>query len=281
MAIVESNGASLYSEIHGAGEPLLCIMGLGGNIHFWEFQIPAFAARYRTIAFDNRGAGRSTKPAGPYTMQLMADDAIAVLDAAGVRRAHVIGISMGGMIAQDLILRYPERVGSLVLACTFARPDSTTRDIADKGSAGTGLPSPFTMMQGGGFDLSTVDVKQVFRFMMSMILTPEFIQREKDWLRSLLERAQEYGFSVEAFLAQVSAVMNHDAAERLKEVKAPVLVMTGTADSLVPPHHSDELAQLIPGAKLVKIEGGTHGFNVERKDEFNRVVLDFLAEHPL
>jgi 3-oxoadipate enol-lactonase len=281
MATVEHNGASLYYEVHGEGEPLLCIMGLGGNIHFWEFQIPAFAEKYRTIAFDNRGAGRSSKPAGPYTMQQLADDAIAVLDAVGVTRAHVIGISMGGMIAQDLVLRYPERVGALVLAATFARPDDSTRRIGDQGSAQTGAPSPMQMLRGTNIDTSQLDPKKMFRFMMSMILTPEFIEREKPWLRGLLEKAQAYGFSMDAFLAQVSAIMNHDAAERLKQVQKPTLVITGSADILVPPHHSDELAQLIPGAQLLKIEGGTHGFNVERKEEFNRAVLEFLQRHSL
>jgi pimeloyl-ACP methyl ester carboxylesterase len=271
MATIERNGVSLYYEIHGSGDPLLCIMGLGGNIHFWEFQVGAFAERYRTIVFDNRGAGRSDKPGGPYTMQLLADDAVSVLDAAGVERAHVIGISMGGMIAQDLVLRYPDRVGALILAATFARPDEGTRKAAADGSSRV----------GGGLDLKSLDPKQLFRFMMTMILTPEFIQREKPWLRSLLERAQAYGFSVEAFLAQVAAVMNHDAAEGLREVRAPALILTGTNDLLVPPHHSDELARLIPGAELVRVEGGTHGFNVERRDEFNRIVLDFLARHPL
>jgi 3-oxoadipate enol-lactonase len=281
MPMLDRANESLYYEVHGEGDPLLCIMGLGGNIHFWEFQIPAFAERYRTIAFDNRGAGRSDKPAGPYTMQLLADDAIALLDAVGVERAHVIGISMGGMIAQDLVLRYPSRVGSLVLAATFARPDDKARTLAVEGSAQVGAPSPLSMLQGGTMDLSTIDLKQLFKFMMTLILTPEFIQREKPWLRSLLERAQQYGFSPEAFMAQVSAILNHDAAEKLRELKTPTLVMTGTADVLVPPHHSDELAALIPGATLVRIEGGTHGFNVERKEEFNKVVLDFLREHPL
>jgi pimeloyl-ACP methyl ester carboxylesterase len=229
--------------------------------------VPSFAARHRTIVFDNRGAGRSDKPAGPYTIQLLADDAVHMLDTVGAKRAHVIGISMGGMIAQDLVLRYPDRVGALVLACTFARPDETTRR-----TQGSGLG----MMKGGDFD-----PRQIFKFMMSLVLSPEFIEREKPWLRGLLEKAQSYGFSVEAFLAQVSAIMNHDAAARLKEVRSPTLVMTGTNDILVPPHHSDELAQLIPGAKLLKMEGGTHGFNVERKDEFNQSVLDFLAQHPL
>jgi pimeloyl-ACP methyl ester carboxylesterase len=281
MAILTRPDASLYYEVHGDGEPLLCIMGLGGNIHFWEFQIPAFAGRHRTIAFDNRGAGRSDKPPGPYTMQQLADDALALLDELHVERAHVIGISMGGMIAQTLTLAHPERVASLILAATFAKPDDAARTLAVEGSAQVGAPSPLDMLRGGAMDLTTVDVKQLFKFMMTLILTPDFIQREKAWLRSLLERAQSYGFSVEAFMSQVSAIMRHDTVARLGEVKAPTLVMTGTADVLVPPHHSDELAKLIPGARLVRIDGGTHGFNVERREEFNEVVLDFLREHPL
>jgi pimeloyl-ACP methyl ester carboxylesterase len=281
MATVEANGATLYYETHGEGEPLLCVMGLGGNVHFWEFQTPAFAAKYRTVVFDNRGAGRSSKPSGPYTIPQLADDAVAVMDAAGLRRAHVVGISMGGMIAQDLVLRYPDRVGALVLACTYARPDRSTHRVAEEGAEKIGAPSAMKLLAGAGFDPAAIDLKQLFRFMMSLILTPEFIQREKQWLRSLLERAVAYGFSTEAFLAQVSAVMSHDAAEALKGVHTPTLVLTGTADALVPPHHSDELARLIPGAALVRIEGGTHGFNVERRDEFNGAVLEFLARHPL
>jgi pimeloyl-ACP methyl ester carboxylesterase len=260
---------------------VLLLMGLGGNLHFWEFQLPAFARAHRTVAFDNRGAGRSDKPPGPYSMQLLADDAVAVLDHLGIRRAHVVGISMGGMIAQDLALRHPERVGALVLACTFARPDANVHQVAADGAQQLGTPSPLALLQGGTFDLSGVDVKQLFKFMMSLILTPEFIAREKQWLRALLERAVEYGFSVEAFLAQVAAVMNHDAAADLVRVRAPTLVVTGTEDKLVPPHHSDELARLIPGATLVKIPGGTHGFNVEMADRFNETVLGFLDGHRL
>src|SRR5262249_19701978 len=145
MPILDRDGVSLYYEVHGEGEPILCVMGLGGNIHFWEFQIAAFAARHRTVAFDNRGAGRSDKPKGPYSIPLLADDAMAVLDAAGVKRAHVVGISMGGMIAQDVVLRYPERVQSLTLACTFARPDDATRATAERGAQEVGTPSPLAL----------------------------------------------------------------------------------------------------------------------------------------
>lgn len=282
MAFVErESGVKLYYEDHGAGEPLLGIMGLGGNLHFWEFQISKLAQHHRLIVFDNRGAGRSGKPPGPYTIQQLADDAMAVLDQVGIRRGHVMGISMGGMVAQDVAIRFPDRVHSLVLACTFARPDDQARRVAEEGALQMGAPSPLKLVQGGAFDLSKFDLKALFKFMMGLVLSPEFMQRNKEWLRTLLEKAVEYGFSVEAFLAQVAAVMNHDAAENLKSLQVPTLVMTGTNDVLVPPHHSDELAALIPGATLVKVPNGTHGFNVELPDTFNKTVLDFLALHPL
>jgi pimeloyl-ACP methyl ester carboxylesterase len=186
-----------------------------------------------------------------------------VLDAAGVARAHVLGLSMGGMIAQDFAIRHGDRLGALVLAATYARPD---RGIAET---------------GGTVDFAKLDVKQIFRALIGLVLTPEFITREKQWLRGVMQRALESGATVENFLAQVSAVMHHDASAELAALRAPTLVLTGTKDLLVPAHHSDVLARLIPHARLVKIEDGSHGFNIEMKDRFNQTVLDFLAEHPL
>ena len=278
----ERAGVLLHYEVRGQGEPLLLIMGLGADMHFWEFQIPAFAERHRVIALDNRGMGQSGKPKGPYTVQEMADDAVAVLDAAGIQRAHVLGLSMGGMIAQDFAIRHGDRLGALVLAATYARPDRGIERTSEEAAKQTGLPTPMSLLKGGaGIDLAQIDVKQVFRFMMSMVLSPEFISREREWLRGVMSRALESGASIDNFLAQVSAVMHHDSAEALARVRAPTLVLTGTNDVLVPPHHSDELARLIPGARLERIEGGTHGFNIEMKERFNKAVLDFLAEHPL
>ena len=113
----------LYYEEHGSGDPLLLIMGLATPSEGWMLQTPEFAEHYRTIVYDNRGVGRSSKPAGPYTIHEMADDAVGLLDQLGVERAHVLGISMGGMIAQELVLHHPDRVRGLVLACTYPEPD--------------------------------------------------------------------------------------------------------------------------------------------------------------
>ena len=268
MSITSHDGVDLYYERHGdAGDPLLCIMGLGATLQFWQFQMPVFARHHRVCVFDNRGMGRSHKPAGPYTIATMADDALAVMDACGFDRAHVLGLSMGGMIAQELALRHPDRLQTLTLACTFARPDDDARAQA--------AHSPLNPANPGG-----VDPAQLFKFMMGMVLTPEFITREKEWLRSLRETTMA-DFSMNGFSAQYMAVMGHDTVSRLPELALPTLIMTGTADALVNPHGSDELHRLIPDSKLLKFEGGSHGFNVEQADKFNRAVLDFIAQHPL
>jgi pimeloyl-ACP methyl ester carboxylesterase len=259
-----ADGTRLNYELHGdAGEPLLLIMGLGGTLDFWQLQTPIFARTHRVAVYDNRGMGLSDKPKGPYDMATLADDALAILAAAGFDRAHVLGMSMGGMIAQELALRHPDRIGALVLACTFAKPDDDVKLTAR-----------------GDVDPQAIAPKDLFKFMMSLVLSPEFIAREKLWLRQLRDKILP-SFVMEGFLAQLAATMKHDTTAQLKNITAPTLVMTGTADKLIPPASSELLARLIPGARLVKLEGGSHGFNVEMPDRFNDEVLRFVAAHPL
>jgi pimeloyl-ACP methyl ester carboxylesterase len=259
------DGVRLYYEQHGdGGDPLLLIMGLGSPLEFWEFQTPVFARTHRVCVYDNRGVGKSDKPAGPYDVATLARDAVAVMDACGFARAHVVGLSMGGMIAQELAIRHSDRVGALVLAATYAKPDEQV-----KASAAT-----------SGFDPKSVDPKQLFKMMMSLILSAEFMVRERDWLRASRDRLLP-NFSVEGFLAQMAATMSHDATAELHRIGAPTLVMKPAADLLIPPRASDVLAANIPGAELVTFDHGSHGFNVEQADKFNRAVLDFVSRHAL
>jgi pimeloyl-ACP methyl ester carboxylesterase len=259
------DGARLYYERHGdAGDPLLCIMGLGGPLEFWEFQTPVLSRTHRVCVYDNRGVGRSDKPAGPYDVRTLAEDAVAVMDACQFARAHVLGLSMGGMIAQELAIRHSDRVGALVLAATYAKPDDNVRATAG----------------ATAFDPKTVDPKQLFKLMMGLILSPEFIARERDWLRATRDRVLA-NISVEGFLAQMAATMAHDATAELARITAPTLVMKPAADAMVPPRSSDELARLIPGATLATFEHAAHGFNVEQADKFNRAMLDFFSQHAL
>jgi pimeloyl-ACP methyl ester carboxylesterase len=118
MPHITANGVNLYYEEHGDGEPLILIMGFTVSAVGWYWNVPAFARDFRTIVFDNRGVGRSDKPDAPYSMQMFADDTAGVLDGLGIEQAHVFGISMGGMIAQEFALRYPDRVKTLILGCT-------------------------------------------------------------------------------------------------------------------------------------------------------------------
>lgn len=274
MSIAKVGSVELYYEEHGSGDPLLLIMGLAADSQAWMFQIPDFAARYRTIAFDNRGVGRSSKPVGPYTISEMADEAAALLDELAIPRAHVVGVSMGGMIAQELVLRHPGKVRGLVLACTYPEPDADVerhRQLSLSQFGGT-VDAQGVMK----VDVSAINPLMFLQQLLPDVFNQEFIDRELPKLMQIFSGALQYGFSMEAILGQVSAVMSHRATDRLREIKSPTLVITGDADRLVPPAGSDILAREIPGAKLVKIPGGSHGFNFETPDVFNREVLTFL-----
>jgi pimeloyl-ACP methyl ester carboxylesterase len=275
MSTVKVGDIELYYEEHGSGDPLLLVMGLAADSTAWMFQLPELSKHYRTIVFDNRGVGRSTKPPGPYSIHQMADDAVGLLDSLGVERAHVVGVSMGGMIAQELVLRHPERVRGLVLACTYPEPGA---DVEERRT--------FMVGQFGGsvsetgelkIDVAALNPMLFLQHMLPAVFNQEFIDRELPKLIQVFSGALQYGFSMEAILGQVSAVMTHKATDRLHQIGAPTLVITGDADRLVPPANSDVLAREIPGAKLVVIPGGSHGFNFETPDVFNREVLAFLG----
>jgi 3-oxoadipate enol-lactonase len=275
MSTATVGSLDVYYEEHGSGDPLLLIMGLAADSTAWMFQVPDFAQHYRTIVFDNRGVGRTSKPAGPYTIHEMADDAAGLLDVLDVRRAHVVGVSMGGMIAQELALRHPARVRSLVLACTYPEPDAEIE-----------RNRRFSLEQFGGtvtaegemqVDLKAINPMDFLQHLLPAVFNQEFIAKELPKLIQVFSGALQYGFSMEAILGQVAAVMNHKATERLHQIAVPTLVITGDADRLIPPANSDILAKHIPGAKLVRIAGGSHGFNFETPEVFNRAVLEFLA----
>jgi 3-oxoadipate enol-lactonase len=275
MPTLNVRDIELYYEEHGSGEPLLCIMGFATDSTGWLLQVPAFAERHRTIVFDNRGVGRSSKPTGAYTIHEMADDAVALLDHLKIDRAHVLGLSMGGMIAQELVLRHPERVRGLVLAATFPEPDAETE------SERTVL---FTQMGGtitdGGemkIDFTAMNPFMFFQQLLPLVFNASFIQTELPKLMELFSGALQYGFSIEAIMGQMQAIMAHKATDRLGAIAAPTLVLVGDADRLISPANSDVLAKTIPNAKLVRVPGGSHGFNIETPDVFNRAVLDFLA----
>jgi len=240
---------------------VLMIQGLGADKHGWDMQRYVLAARYRVIALDNRGAGRSDKPFGQYTLEQMAQDALAVLDAEGVGAAHVVGASMGGAIAQIIALGHPERVRSLTLACTACRNHPWRRELLESWAAHA--------TERGMGAMSREAARWVIGPRSFRRLVPAI-----GWLGPLAMSRSSH-----AFVAQVKAILATDdsAAEQLGSVSVPSLVMVGNQDILTPRGDSEELAERLGDAELVVISGAAHGFMVEHATTFNRVLLEFLG----
>ncbi len=258
MPYAISDGVRIYWHEQGEGDPLLLIMGLGWASDMWHRTTPELSPRYRTILFDNRGIGRSDFPPGPYSISSMADDAAAVLEAAGVEPAHVFGHSMGGMIAQELALRHPRRVRSLILGGTNCGGRHTVRaapEVLDVLMARVTNPvDAFWALAPYIYDSST----------------PRQIIQE-----DLEVRIRAFP-SRESYLAQLGAIMSWESFSRLNSIRVPTLVIHGETDQLIPAKNADILAREIPGAKLLKLSEASHVFTTDRPQESTRAILSFL-----
>ena len=258
-----SDGVRLHYEVLGrASSPaVLLIQGLGADKHGWDLQRIPLALHYRVIAFDNRGAGRSDKPFGTYTLEQMADDAIAVLDAVGADRAHIVGASMGGAITQIIGLKYSERVISLTLACTACRNHLWRRELLQHWAT--------TATERGMSAMTREAARWVIGPRSFRRLLPAF-----GWLGPFGSNRPAH-----AFASQVRAILDVDEsmADQLALVTAPTLVLVGNQDILTPRGDSEEIADRLPNAELVVMSGAAHGLMVEHASTFNRVLLEFLG----
>lgn len=258
-----SDGIRLHYDAIGrrSSTPVLMIQGLGADKHLWDFQRYALATRYRVIAHDNRGAGRSDKPFGAYSLEQMASDAVAVLDHAGVDTAHVVGASMGGAISQVLAIMYPHRIRSLSLVCTSCSNHQWRRDL---------LGSWATVAENQGMGAMTALAAR-------WVIGPRSLRRmlpAVGWLGPLATTRPSHGF-----VAQVKAILDADDSlrEHLGTITVPTAVIVGNQDVLTPRGDSEELADLIPTAELAVLSGAAHGLMVEHATTFNRILGDFLG----
>src|SRR5262249_47229907 len=223
----------------GAGDPLVLVMGFGGDPLAWGLQIPAFAAVYRVIAFENGGVGQTDAPDMPYSTAMMADDTAGLLDALGIERAHVCGVSMGGMIAQEIALRHPARVRTLQLHATLGRPDAYMK----------------ALVEAWRKVRIALGREEALRVLALWLFAPFSYEERPEFVEPVLQNAiaNPHPQSLTGYLRQGDAVLGHDTLERLDRVRCPTLVSVADQDVLVPPRFSHAIAERIPGAELKTI----------------------------
>jgi 3-oxoadipate enol-lactonase len=259
MPFVENLGARIYWDEEGSGAPLLLIMGLGWSSHAWHRSRPLLSEKYRTIALDNRGVGRSEVPAGPYSMAQMATDAAAVLNTARVNAAHIIGVSMGGMIAQEFALQFPQKVRSLILGCTAPGGPEAVRAEQEA----------LQVLMTRGQDPDQF-AKAISPFIYDRGTPAERIEQDTAVRRKWYP-------SADAYFAQLQAIMAWEAYGRLAQISAPTLVIHGENDRLVPVQNARLIVGRIPGSKLAIIPNASHMFTTDQTETAHQTILDFLG----
>lgn len=240
------------------------IMGLGGSMDWWDLRlIKETSKRYRTVIFDNRGAGRSDAPKIDYSIRMFADDTAKLMDTLTIQKAHVLGISMGGMIAQEFALAYPERVEKLVLCSTNC------------GASQSVPPAPSILNFLSGWAAETLDDRM--KNIVPILFTDDFIKSNPYYMKLVTEQIMKAPITPDAFMRQAKAIMAWDSYARLPNIRVPTLVMHGEKDVLIPPENAKILADKILGAKLTYFEKSAHALFSQETAEVVNTLLKFLA----
>lgn len=261
MPTLQSNGITLAYEVHGAGQPLVLITGVGYGGWYWRRLVPELAKHFQVITFDNRGAGGSDKPEGPYTTRMMADDTIGLLDGLGLKSACLFGHSLGGFIAQEVALARPDLVSKLILA-------STTH-----GGLNVVPISPEALkvlMDRSG------DPAELFKRGVAVSTGAGFAERYPDIIEELWAYRMSNPVPPAQYSAQVMAGAQHNAEARIGDIKCPTLIVFGAEDKVVPPANANLIAAKIEGAQVKLLPGLGHHFPVEDSELTVKVILEFL-----
>lgn len=251
-------------RVEGDGrETVVLVNGIGDDLEAWLLQTPdLLRAGLRVVSFDNRGIGRSSRPPGPYTSRQGADDAFAVVSALGLSDFHLVGCSMGGLIALEYALAHPEGIRSLVLANTYAAPDAYTRGVLEAWSA---------ILEAGG-------MATVMRQMAPWIFSPEFHEREPAVLAGFIEDMVQTPQTAESFAAQLAVLHDHDCWDRLEAVSIPSLVLVAERDILIRPELSARLLERLADAEWATVSGG-HAVMWENPGAWNQAIIGFVERH--
>jgi pimeloyl-ACP methyl ester carboxylesterase len=262
---IDANGIRIAYEERGSGEPLVLIMGLGADGQVWDAHARAYATRFRCFLVDNRGSGDSDKPEGPYTTAMMADDYAGLIRGLGLGKVRVAGISMGGAIAQELALRHPDLVRSLLLVCTWAKFEPYAVWAFENLVKVRAVAKPADFME----------------LLQLWIWTPAWVNRHADDLKAGQAGTADavatgQWMPQHAFAAQASACITHDTQGRLADIKVPTLLTIGTADIFTPPCYTDYLHKHIEGSTVITFPGWGHVHHWEDEERFNRETLEWM-----
>jgi pimeloyl-ACP methyl ester carboxylesterase len=262
MPFVQRSPVNLYYVEKGAGEPVIFLSGLSGDHGSWMGQLRAFSRHFRTLVLDNRDVGRSGSAPRPYTIRDMAADVAELLDQLAIPRAHVVGVSMGGMMAQELALARPPLVKSLALVCTLAHADDWFRATLDA----------FGLIRR-----QVADTAGFFEAILPWWVSHRFFEQSDriTWLRWLL-RQSPLSQSLEGFQRQLQAIGGHNTLDRLHQIRCPVLVLAGEDDSVAPPRYSRQIVARLPHAQMEILPGVGHAPPLENPAMFNHRLAEFL-----
>lgn len=268
MPYAKVEDIEIYYEVHGSPEapPLVLIGGWASYRWIWFRQVPTFEEKYRVVVFDNRGAGKSSKPDYPYTIEMMAADTVGLMDTLEINDAHILGISMGGLIAQQIAISYPERVRSLILSSTHF------------GGSNQILMDDRTMALLIALPTETISKEQAREMRYRATFSPQFIEENRSVLNQIDEWAEKLPTPLYAQVHQSSATGEFDSEAELNRITAPTLILHGANDRAVPTKNGELLAERIPNSKLVIINDAAHFVIIEKYEEFNNEVMNFIDE---
>ena len=265
MPTADVNGIDIFYEEHGSGPRVVMIGGLGADTTLWSKQVPAFSERFRVVVFDNRGSGESDKPDEPYSIPMFAADTVGLMTALGIERAHVVGASLGGLIAQELVLTHPEMVDRLVLVCTTSNGPRSVRP-----SLWSLIPILYKLRRTGD---PAADTRRAFE----VFAHPRWLEENPDEVDEYVVWRVDHSQPRYAFKRQRGAIRGFDREDRLGTITAPTLIVHGDSDRVVPSANAHLLGELIPGSRVVILEQAGHACTFDQRDGFNAAVLEFLA----
>jgi pimeloyl-ACP methyl ester carboxylesterase len=267
MPIAKAGTINIEYFTEGSGPPLLMVMGFAGSAHSWgEPFLERLRKQFTVIRFSNRGTGESDKPQEQTTIRMMADDSVALLDALGLERPHVLGISMGGYIAQEMAINYPQRVQGLVLGCTGVGGPNAVQADAQTMASMAYVPD--------------TSIEDLIRKAWYALVSDSFQESGRPFLEDMLVSMVKRPTPLDTIMKQMTAIIAHDVSARDSSITAPTLVIHGSADRLVPPANGDQVAAAIPGAERRTIEGVGHMFFWEKPEESAQIVTEFLSRVP-